>query len=219
MSYGEKWAAWAEKRPEGWLLVDCEDGNPPLKLWVPANVFAPDPDWTGSPVIALRGLSRNLSGLKCLDLGTGTGILALACARRGAKRVVACDIDPVAVAAARFNVERHTREGMVIEVVESDMFAGLKEGERFDEIVANVPIHTTFWDQRTGGVVATFQKLLGALPDRLNGRTARALVTYADFGDPGIPELVEASPLLFLRAHMELHGTLWTVYEFRLPRS
>jgi ribosomal protein L11 methyltransferase len=42
-----------------------------------------------------------------LDLGTGTGILALAAARFGAKRVTALDDDPVAIATARENARRN----------------------------------------------------------------------------------------------------------------
>jgi ribosomal protein L11 methyltransferase len=39
-----------------------------------------------------------------IDVGTGSGILAIAAARLGAPRVWARDIDPVAVAVARANV-------------------------------------------------------------------------------------------------------------------
>ena len=42
-----------------------------------------------------------------LDLGTGTGILALTAARFGAKRVIAIDDDPVAIATARENARRN----------------------------------------------------------------------------------------------------------------
>jgi ribosomal protein L11 methyltransferase len=44
---------------------------------------------------------------RALDLGTGTGVLALALARRGVRRVDAIDTDPQAVAAARDNVRRN----------------------------------------------------------------------------------------------------------------
>ncbi len=44
---------------------------------------------------------------KVLDLGTGSGVLAIAAAKRLRGRVVASDIDPVAVAAARNNARRN----------------------------------------------------------------------------------------------------------------
>jgi len=42
-----------------------------------------------------------------LDVGTGSGILAIASRLLGAKEVFACDIDPVAVRVARANIERN----------------------------------------------------------------------------------------------------------------
>jgi len=42
-----------------------------------------------------------------LDVGTGSGILAIAAARLGAREVVAIDTDPIAVAAAADNVRRN----------------------------------------------------------------------------------------------------------------
>src|SRR5882672_4091113 len=42
-----------------------------------------------------------------LDVGTGSGILAIASRLLGAKGVIACDIDPVAVQVARANIERN----------------------------------------------------------------------------------------------------------------
>jgi len=42
-----------------------------------------------------------------LDLGTGTGILALAAARFGAKRVIAIDHDPIAISTAKENARRN----------------------------------------------------------------------------------------------------------------
>ena len=43
-----------------------------------------------------------------LDVGTGSGILAIASRLLGAKKVFACDIDPVAVQVARANIERNS---------------------------------------------------------------------------------------------------------------
>ena len=46
-------------------------------------------------------------GSVLIDLGTGSGILAIAAARFGARRVLAIDNDPLAVAVARANVRRN----------------------------------------------------------------------------------------------------------------
>jgi ribosomal protein L11 methyltransferase len=60
---------------------------------------------------ALEELLR--PGMDVLDLGTGSGILALAAARLGASSVLALDIDPQAAAVARENVRLNRLEAMV----------------------------------------------------------------------------------------------------------
>ncbi len=70
--------------------------------------------------LALRALSRWVRpGMRVLDLGTGSGVLAIAAAKLGA-RVDALDIDPVAVAAARENAAQN---GVAIEVMEGSLEA------------------------------------------------------------------------------------------------
>jgi ribosomal protein L11 methyltransferase len=52
-------------------------------------------------------------GMRVLDLGTGSGILSIAAAKRGAASVRAVDIDPIAVASARENVAANGVAGVV----------------------------------------------------------------------------------------------------------
>ncbi|MGB9803360.1 50S ribosomal protein L11 methyltransferase [Desulfofundulus sp.] len=70
-----------------------------------------------------------------VDAGTGSGILAIAAALLGASRVVAVDNDPVAVEAARRNVEQNRVKDLV-EVMRGDLLAGV-EGP-VDVVVANI---------------------------------------------------------------------------------
>lgn len=72
-----------------------------------------------------------------LDMGTGCGILAILAARK-AGRVVAIDIDEVAVKCAKENVKRHGLEAKV-EVRLGDLFNPLHPWERFDLIIFNPP--------------------------------------------------------------------------------
>jgi ribosomal protein L11 methyltransferase len=55
---------------------------------------------------------------RALDLGTGSGILAIAAARLGVAEVLACDSDPDAVAAAEANARRNGVAGRVRAVVD-----------------------------------------------------------------------------------------------------
>jgi ribosomal protein L11 methyltransferase len=48
-----------------------------------------------------------LEGLRVLDVGTGSGILAIAAAKRGSREVIAVDTDQIAVDATRENAERN----------------------------------------------------------------------------------------------------------------
>jgi ribosomal protein L11 methyltransferase len=62
----------------------------------------------------LRALSRiDVAGKRVADVGTGSAILAIACAKRGAREVVAVDIDEVAIREAGENV---TRNGAAIQL-------------------------------------------------------------------------------------------------------
>ncbi|RLT34884.1 MAG: 50S ribosomal protein L11 methyltransferase [Chloroflexi bacterium] len=53
------------------------------------------------------------TGMRVLDVGTGSGILSIAAARLGASSVDAVDIDAEAVVVARENVERNGVDGIV----------------------------------------------------------------------------------------------------------
>jgi ribosomal protein L11 methyltransferase len=52
-------------------------------------------------------------GFSALDVGTGSGILAIALAKSGAKRVLAVDVDPVALKVARANLRNNGVEKKV----------------------------------------------------------------------------------------------------------
>ncbi len=71
----------------------------------------------------------------CLDLGTGSGILAIAASKLGAKSVNAYDIDPVAVRVANENVNDNGITNIVCG--KSDLFAGVEE-KTYDLICANI---------------------------------------------------------------------------------
>jgi release factor glutamine methyltransferase len=74
---------------------------------------------------------------RLLDLGTGSGCIAVACAHHlPGCDVTATDVSARALAVARRNAERH---GARIRFLEGDLYAALPQGERFDVIVSNPP--------------------------------------------------------------------------------
>jgi ribosomal protein L11 methyltransferase len=79
---------------------------------------------------------RNLS---ILDLGTGSGVLAIAAARALRQRVLATDIDGSAVRAARANA-RFNRVGSFVEIIKADGVAARKIRNRapYDLVFANI---------------------------------------------------------------------------------
>ncbi|SMC25403.1 Ribosomal protein L11 methylase PrmA [Desulfacinum hydrothermale DSM 13146] len=58
-----------------------------------------------------------------VDLGTGTGVLAVAAARLGARRIVALDANPMAVREAAVNAARNDLQGTVFPVAGRDLEA------------------------------------------------------------------------------------------------
>lgn len=90
-------------------------------------------------LLALGRLARRLRRARVLDLGCGSGILAIAAAKLADCRVWAADNDPIAVRVAEENVRRNGVAGRV-RVLASD---GLERTElrgagRFDLILANI---------------------------------------------------------------------------------
>jgi ribosomal protein L11 methyltransferase len=74
----------------------------------------------------------DLEGLRVLDVGTGSGILAIAAAKRGAREVVGVDTDPLAVRAAKENADAN---GVAIE---TRLGSAADVNGIFDVVLANL---------------------------------------------------------------------------------
>lgn len=83
---------------------------------------------------ALEELAARRPLGRTLDLGCGTGLLAVAARRLGARPVVCSDLDPEATAAARLHARLN---GVRLEVVRADGAAGFRPGS-FDLVLANL---------------------------------------------------------------------------------
>jgi ribosomal protein L3 glutamine methyltransferase len=108
-----------------------------LELYVDERVLVPR-----SPIaeLALQRFEPWITGpvRRIVDIGTGSGAIALACAEAFPRaKVDALDISPSALQVCRRNVRRLRREKRV-SVLRSDYFAAVT-GRRYDIIVSNPP--------------------------------------------------------------------------------
>lgn len=86
--------------------------------------------------LCLAAIEQHLrAGSTVIDVGTGSGILAIAAAKLGADRVLAIDNDPVAVKIARANVKANGVGGRIAVRLASDLG---RTRLRADLIVANL---------------------------------------------------------------------------------
>jgi ribosomal protein L11 methyltransferase len=118
-----------------WEQVDVDDKKTEI-IMDPGVVFGTGLHPTTEDCLKAMAHLHGQSPLgRVLDLGTGTGILALAAALLGAEKVLAVDLNPLSVKTARRNVRLNGLEGS-IEVVK-----GLAEDfveETADLVVANL---------------------------------------------------------------------------------
>ena len=93
---------------------------------------------TAGCLLALQRLARRRRFRRPLDIGTGTGILAIAAAKRLRRPVLASDIDPGSVRLARHNVRRNG----VSDLVRVQRGAGYRgrtvKKARYDLVFANI---------------------------------------------------------------------------------
>lgn len=146
-----------------------------IRLWLidadnMARAFSPEetrqileepPYWCfcwASGLVLARWLAERpewVRGKRVLDFGAGSGVAAIAAAKAGAAEVVACDLDPLALAASRANAELND----VQLSYSGDFFA---EANRYDLIIvadvlydrANLPLLDQFLSRGREALVA-----------------------------------------------------------------
>lgn len=129
-----------QRRVAGWpvaYLVGTRDFYL-LTFEVTPAVLVPRPE-TETLVLEALGYLKPLEAPAVLDLGTGSGCIAISIAHQKKEaRVTAVDISPDALAVAKRNAVRH---GVAerIEFLNGDLFAPLAPGGTFDLIVSNPP--------------------------------------------------------------------------------
>jgi ribosomal protein L11 methyltransferase len=123
--------------------------------------------------LCLRALEAFLAshpGASVLDVGTGSGILAIAAKKLGARRVAATDNDP---RAERETVENSARNGVELEIVSLQTVGGT-----FDLVLANILANTLaeLAPELARSVASAGQLCLSGI---LQAQTDELVLTYA----------------------------------------
>jgi release factor glutamine methyltransferase len=122
-------------------------------------------------------------GARVLDIGTGSGILAVAASLAGAGQIIAIDVNEAAVECARLNARRYGVLGQVT-VRQSDMFDALRE-EKFDLVLVNPPYfrgeptNMAYRAYMAGSELEWIRRFARGLPGVLN-ETGSALMVLGD---------------------------------------
>ena len=120
-----------EWRKKG-LRIAALDGN----IHAHYGVFAP----TRNEYLDLIMQAPLARAELAMDIGTGTGVIALALAKRGIKKIIATDNNPRAMACASSNIALFSL-GKQIEIQQTDLFPADKSGlmQQADLFVCNPP--------------------------------------------------------------------------------
>ncbi|WP_254802883.1 methyltransferase domain-containing protein [Kitasatospora sp. SUK 42] len=133
---------------------------------------------------------RTRDGGSFLEMGCGTGLTATMALFAGYDRVVASDINRMAVANAAANAERHG-VGDRLRTVHGDLFLGLEPEERFDVVFwsSNYVLAPAEYSYRSAHERAyvdpgyhAHRRYLAEAPLRTTS-TGRALLHFSDRGD------------------------------------
>ena len=128
------------------LLKESQSEDAPREVIIEGISFAINP-LVFSPAYFddTAFFARNFPSIKgedVLEIGPGIGVISVLAAMRGAKSVVAVDINPYAVRNTLENVSRLGVEKTVT-VLEGDLFNPIKSARRFGTIFWNVPFGYT----------------------------------------------------------------------------
>ena len=141
------------------------------------RVYPPSED----SVLLVRCLEI-VPGERVLEIGCGSGVVSLHCARAGAL-VTAGDINPVAVELTKRNAESN---GLDIDVVETDVYGSISG--KFDTIIFNLPYLPVDDDCELSDAWSGGEGGLGPLPELLRGAP--------DHGNDGWRVVVVVSSLM-----------------------
>ena len=139
--WAENWKKYYHPIPLGritvvpaWEEYTAKEGEVVIRM-DPGMAFGTGTHETTRLVMRLMQ-NEPLEGARVVDIGTGSGILAIAASKLGAKEVFAYDIDPLAVKVAKENAEADGCHNIHTGV--SDLLADVDRTECYDFCTANI---------------------------------------------------------------------------------
>lgn len=196
--YRDLIARRSRREPIAYILGEW--GFRRLTLAVDRRALIPRPE---TEVVAERALAR-LAGLEAprvLDVGTGSGALALALVdEHPGASVLAIDVSPDALALAQENAER---TGLRIELLEHDSRGGLPDGP-YDLVVSNPPYVEPLELGTLMPDVRDYEPHVALVGDRVSEVVARAALDVIRPGGRLVLEVGDGQALATAAALAEL---------------
>lgn len=169
-----------------------------IPLRVDENVLVPRPETehlVAEAIDQAKAIAASVSGrpLRILDVGTGSGAIAIAIAKNLKDvEIVAVDVSLPALDIARWNVDKQKLSDR-ISLLQSDLFESLEPSAKFDVICSNPPYIS--------------QSEYDALPDTVRNHEPRGALLSGTTGTEIIARIVADSP-----AYLHRRGRLILEY-------
>jgi predicted nicotinamide N-methyase len=192
--------------------IRIQQASEPISLWEDTEraIGVTDPPfwafaWAGGRALARYVLDHPeaVRGKRVIDLASGSGLVAIAAAKAGAKAVTACDIDPLAIAAIEVNARTN---GVMISALSNDIM--IDEGTAAP-VADVVLVADAFYERDLAAKVTRFLD---------QARAGGATVLAGDFGRTYLPRdrlvavaAYEVPGLLVLEGSDIKHTTIWTL--------
>lgn len=138
-------------------------------------------------------LDSNMQGKRILDVGTGTGILAILAAKRGASHICGIEIDPMAYENALENININNVDQ--VEILLGDASLINNDMPQVDMVLANINRNIILND------IATYSSILD------HG----GLMQLSGFYDDDIPALLEAATANSLQEIKRIQKSRWAM--------
>lgn len=178
-----------------------------VHLKIPFGVFNPSEEITYSSSLLLDNIPENLSKKRVLDMGTGSGVVAIKSELNNAKSITAIDINKKSVRTAVENSNINNCSNITF--VWSDLFDNLIGG-KYDYIFANLPILEVDFDD-------LYIRLLNYYENFITD-DGQLWIVFASFGDMNrVKEFFIKHPKLIKDEIIKINkfDVDWYIFKFR----